>query len=164
MATTLYNLQIANQLFAILGTAYSFLGFSQPSIPRISSHSCNKATGNAPLPESLNDGEMAHMLKWMDLFFKDSTTTKNGKDLVENVQDTPDPYIQELYNLYCTIRSDYAGYREIVKYNNSLWILPSMRSRSVATLSAKILTDIKMFGQALQLFAFMRNSRIKENN
>jgi hypothetical protein len=157
---TLYHLQIANQLFAILSTAYSFLGFSQPSAPRLSSHTADKAPNHTPLPESLNDGEMAHMLKWMDLFFSTSSSTKH----VDDVDDTPDPYMQELYNLYCTIRSDYAGYREIVKYNNSLWILPSLRSRNVTSLCAKILTDIKMFGQALQLFAFMRNSRIKENN
>lgn len=140
---SLYQLQLANQVISFLYSTYSFLS---PSLPSSSSNE------NKPLKQeqqSLDQGEMTHMLKWMTLFFSDSSN--------------PDPYEQELYNLFVTIRSDYHGYLEQVRYNQSLWLFPNYRRRNLDTLAHKIQTDLKMFVQALQLFAWMKKSKNNNN-
>lgn len=139
---SLYQLQLANQVLSLLYSTYSFLS---PSLPSSSSSSPLKE--NKP-DLSLDQGEMNHMLKWMALFFSDLDHSAH-----------PDPYQQELYNLFVTIRSDYHGYLEHVRYNQSLWLFPNYRRRNLDTLAHKIKTDLKMFTQALQLFAWMKNRK-----
>lgn len=142
---SLYQLQIANQLISLLYSTYTFLGFS-------SSSSGDPVKSN-PISsfdksDTLDEGEMNHMLKWMKMFFE--------------AQHESDPYTQELFNLYMNIRSDFAGYLEHIRYNNSLWLFPSYRKRNLDALSRKIQTDLKMFTQGLQLFALMKNVNNKE--
>lgn len=140
---SLYQLQVANQLISLLYSTYSFLGFSSSSSTSLSSSSGRKDTAS-PDQQPLDEGEMNHMLKWMALFFEEDKST--------------DPYQQELYNLFVTIRSDYRGYLEHVRYNQSIWLFPSYRCRNLDALTRKIKTDLKMFAQALQLFSWMKKS------
>lgn len=131
------QLQLANQLLTFLST-FSSSSLFAPSAP-------------VPEAERLDENEMSCLIRWMQLFFDNDTP--------EHDKDDDRPYRQELYNLFVTIRSDYAGYCEHVKYNQSLWLLPSYRRRNLSALVQKIKSDIRMFHQALQLFAFLKNIR-----
>lgn len=59
---------------------------------------------------------------------------------------------QELYNLYVTIRSDFAGYQAHQQYNRSLWIMSSYRQRDLSALVKKIQNDVRLLQEALQMF------------
>lgn len=148
MATTLQQLQIAHQLLNMMYSTYSFTSsLFSPSI--LSSSSSSSSSSNST--NELDDIEMSYLLKWMHMFFETETPTEEAVN----------PYRQELFNLYMNIKSDYAGYKEHLRYNRSLWILPSYRQRNLTSLTHKIQNDIRMFQQALQLFAYMQN--IKKN-
>lgn len=156
MATTLQQLQIAHQLLNLMYSTYSFTSsfFSPPFSSSSTSSSSSSSSSSALSNQELDDIEMSYLLKWMHMFFEaDETETVN-------------PYRQELFNLYMNIKSDYAGYKEHLRYNRSLWILPSYRQRNLSSLTHKIQSDIRMFHQALQLFAYMQNlnSNINKKN
>jgi len=85
--------------------------------------------------------QMDRMLKWMSLPFQQDS-------------DTPiKHYKQELYNIYVTIRSDFHQYQEWKRYNASLWAFSSYRNKNTKGLARKILADVKLFKEGLEMFS-----------
>ena len=81
--------------------------------------------------------QMEKLLTWMKLFFEDETNdNKDNKD--NDIQ--KNAYKRELYNIYVGIVSDYKQYQNWKKYNNSIWLLSSYRSKNTKDLSKKILS------------------------
>lgn len=118
------------------------------------------------LTKDLDYFQMERLLKWMSLFFEEDEDDKedenkketirdneNDKDNLENKEETKRAYKKELYNIYVGIRSDYKQYLNWKKYNNSIWILPSMRSKNTKDLSKKIISDIELFNEGLKMFS-----------
>jgi len=112
--------------------------------------------------------QMERLLKWMSLFFEQDEEEdekdykketirdieKNDeKEDLENKEETKRAYKKELYNIYVGIRSDYKQYLNWKKYNNNIWILPSMRSKNTKDLSKKIISDIELFNEGLKMFS-----------
>ena len=94
----------------------------------------------------LDQMQMERLLPWMKLVFDDSTVCS----------DTQRAYKQELYNIYVTMLSDYKQYQQWRTYNNSLWIMTSYRKKNTKALAKKILTDITLFKDGLQLFSIIQ--------
>lgn len=94
--------------------------------------------------------QMDRLLKWMELVF-----------------DVPDPmgvpgetrrvYKQELFSIYRTLCSDYQQYRQWKKYNHELWVLSSYRRRDTKGLARKLLSDVRLFKEGLQLLFMMEH-------
>ena len=63
---------------------------------------------------------------------------------------------KELYNIYVTICSDHIQYQQWKKYNDSLWIFSSMRKKNTKGLARKILADIKLFKEGLEMFSMFQ--------
>ena len=111
--------------------------------------------------------QMERLLKWMSLFFEQDEEDekdykkketiidieKNEEKDLENKEETKRAYKKELYNIYVGIRSDYKQYLNWKKYNNNIWILPSMRSKNTKDLSKKIISDIELFNEGLKMFS-----------
>jgi hypothetical protein len=93
--------------------------------------------------------QMDRMLTWMNLVFDDSFTPVTPGDREE----THRSYKKELYNIYRTICSDYAQYRQWKQYNNGIWLLSSYRSKDTKALAKKILADVKLFHEGLKMFS-----------
>lgn len=142
MATTLFQLQLANQLVALLASSYSFSTtyFSSST----SSSSPSSSSSKPELDDLLDETEMSYLLKWMGMLLE----TKSG-----GTEESPNPFRQELYNLFVTIRSDYAEYIRSRRYNQSLWLLSSFRQRNLAPLAKKIRVDVRMFHEGLTMLA-----------
>lgn len=142
MTALLTNLQLANQVISLLGATYTFVApmslFSSSSSP--STTSSSSASSSFP-SSTLDETEMMYQLKWMQMFFDQSTPSDNN------------PYLRELYNLFVTIRSDYACYTQRKQYNDSLWILSSYREKNIKDLVKKIRTDIRMFHEGMSMFS-----------
>jgi len=83
--------------------------------------------------------QMDRLLKWMKLIFDGET------------KETHREYKQELYSIYVTICSDHIQYQRWKKYNESLWI--SMYRYDTKALAKKILADIKLFKEGLEMFS-----------
>ena len=64
-------------------------------------------------------------------------------------------YKKELYNIYVGIKSDYIQYQHWKKYNNSLWLFSSYRSKNTKDLSKKIISDIQLFNDGLKMFSMI---------
>jgi hypothetical protein len=101
--------------------------------------------------------QMERLLKWMSLFFeqdkdKENEENEDNKEN-ENKEETKRAYTRELYNIYIGIRSDYKQYLSWKKYNNSIWILSSIRSKNTKDLSKKIISDIELFNDGLKMFS-----------
>lgn len=98
--------------------------------------------------------QMEKLLTWMKLFFdediKDIKDDKNDKEETQK-----NAYKRELYNIYVGIRSDYKQYQNWKKYNNSLWLLSSYRSKNTKDLSKKIVSDIQLFNEGLKMFSML---------
>ena len=87
--------------------------------------------------------QMNQLLKWMGLVFDDSMIPS----------DSHKAYKQELYNIYITIWSDYKQYEEWKLYNKGLWMFSSYRNKNTKGLAKKILSDIKLFKEGLEMFS-----------
>lgn len=100
--------------------------------------------------------QMEKLLTWMKLFFEeeDEKTEENKEESKEN-NITKKAYKRELYNIYVGIRSDYKQYQGWKKYNNSIWILPSYRSKNTKDLGKKIISDIELFNEGLKMFSLI---------
>jgi hypothetical protein len=86
--------------------------------------------------------QMDRLLKWMSLVFSDTPHSSESQKA----------YKKELYNIYITICSDYKQYKNWKKHNNEIWIFSSYRCKNTKSLSKKILSDIKLFKEGLEMF------------
>jgi subtilase family serine protease len=93
---------------------------------------------------------MDRLLKWMRLVFDESTPSSEP---LSPRSETQREYKKELFNIYVTIHTDYKEYQKMKKYNQSIWILSSYRSKDTKTLSKKILSDITLFKEGLQMYS-----------
>jgi len=94
--------------------------------------------------------QMDRLLKWMRLVFDESTPSSEP---LSPRSETQREYKKELFNIYVTIHTDYKEYQKWKKYNQSIWVLSSYRSKDTKTLSKKILSDIKLFKEGLQMYS-----------
>jgi hypothetical protein len=94
--------------------------------------------------------QMDRLLKWMELVFDDSFTPVNG-----HTTDTHRAYKQELFSVYRTICSDYQQYRNWKQYNQNIWLFISYRKRDTKSLARKLLSDVRLFKEGLQLYFMM---------
>lgn len=94
--------------------------------------------------------QMDRLLKWMCLIF-DTTTTPSSEAPTTQTQ-----YKQELYSIYRTICSDYKEYQRWKTYNQSLWLFSGYRKKHTKPLARKILADVRLFHEGLQLFSMMK--------
>jgi hypothetical protein len=86
------------------------------------------------------------LLHWMELFFQENAP--------ENEPDIRKAYRQELYNnIYKTIESDFKQYQQWRRYNDSLWIIKTYRQKNTNTLAQKILGDMVLFHEGLNMFS-----------
>lgn len=100
--------------------------------------------------------QMDRMLKWMRLIFDATPST-------ETIQTTTQSqYKQELYSIYMTICSDYKEYQRWKTYNQSLWLFSGYRKKNTRHLARKILADVRLFHEGLQLFTMMK--QVVEND
>lgn len=85
--------------------------------------------------------QMDRLLKWMKLIFDGETT------------ETHRAYKQELYSIYVTICSDNKQYQQWKKYNENLWSFSLYSKKNTKALAKKILGDIKLFKEGLEMFS-----------
>jgi hypothetical protein len=98
--------------------------------------------------------QMDRLLKWMCLIFEEGKNDREETlETLNEKKETMTKYKQELYSIYKTICSDYKEYERWKKYNSSLWILPSYRNKNTKFLAKKILSDIKLFNEGLNIFS-----------
>lgn len=95
--------------------------------------------------------QMDRLLTWMRLVFDSSEKESNQ----ENTQQTS-AYKQELFSIYRTICSDHKEYERWKKHNGSLWVMTSYRKKNLKPLARKILADIKLFHEGLELFSMIK--------
>jgi|LauGreDrversion4_2_1035121.scaffolds.fasta_scaffold11089_4 hypothetical protein len=149
ICSILYNLYSVSPSFSTILKKEAItipISFSMPYT--YSSYSSNKE-------EMKNDNTLDYfqidkLLKWMKLFFDDYT---------ESSDETHKAFKKELYNIYCTINSDYAQYKQLVKYNNSLYLLSSFRSKNTKDLVKKINSDVELFNEGLKMYSLMFNNK-----
>lgn len=140
--------QIFNLIYGILSNSTITPRFSVPvsiSIPYINQNS-KKDDYEV---KDLDFFQMEKLLTWMKLFFEEDHKEDNLEDSQKNA------YKRELYNIYVGIRSDYKQYQNWKKYNNSIWILSSYRSKNTKDLSKKIVSDIQLFNEGLKMFSML---------
>jgi len=90
--------------------------------------------------------QMDRLLKWMALVF--DGVTPGSPDSEETIR----AYKQELFSIYRTLCSDYQQYRRWKQYNQSIWFLSSYRRQDTKALARKILSDVRLFKEGLQLW------------
>lgn len=147
--------QIANLIYGIVSSSTITPRISVPvsiSIPYMSSSS-------KPEDSELKDldfFQMEKLLTWMKFFFEEEKKrdSERNYDKDEN-ENTIKAYKKELYNIYVGIKSDYIQYQGWKKYNNSLWVLSSYRSKNTKDLSKKIISDIQLFNEGLKMFSMI---------
>ena len=93
--------------------------------------------------------QMDRLLKWMELVFDDSFTPVPGQ------VETRRAYKQELFNIYRTLCSDYQQYRRWKQHNQSIWLFSSYRRHDTKGLARKLLSDVRLFKEGLQLYAMI---------
>jgi hypothetical protein len=101
--------------------------------------------------KELDKLQMDRLLKWMSMIF-------------DSPEDTPDSHRdikQELYNIFCTISSDFKQYQGWKKYNNDLWVMTSYRKKNTKSLAGKILCDIKLFNEGLKMYSIINRNNNK---
>lgn len=96
--------------------------------------------------------QMDRLLTWMRLVF-DATTPAP----LEEPMTTLSKYKQELYSIYMTICSDYSEYKRWSAYNKTLWLFPGYRKKNTKQLAKKMLADIRLFHEGIQLFSAMKS-------
>ena len=97
--------------------------------------------------------QMSRLLKWMDMFFKDSSETDRNDEKNENEITIKQAYRKELFSIYKTISSDYKQYENWKRYNQSLWVFRSYRAKHTNSLAQKILSDLALFHEGMNLFS-----------
>ena len=101
--------------------------------------------------------QMSRLLKWMDMFFNDETENKaenKADNKAENNEMTiKQAYRKELFSIYKTISSDYKQYENWKRYNQSLWVFRSYRAKHTNSLAQKILSDLALFHEGMNLFS-----------
>lgn len=106
-----------------------------------------------PEPEEERELELLQMdrlLKWMALVF-------DTPDPVGVSEETRRVYKKELFSIYRTLCSDYQQYRNWRTYNQGLWLLSSYRRRDTKGLARKLLSDVRLFKEGLQLLFLMEH-------
>jgi hypothetical protein len=93
--------------------------------------------------------QMDRMLTWMRMVF----------DMPQDEEQplTVSKYKQELYSIYMSICADYNEYKRWSAYNRSLWLLSGYRKKNTKQLARKILSDIRLFKEGLQMFSTMKS-------
>ena len=135
------HVQLAQNVLSLLHTAYSF---SSSMLPRASPFSSSSTSLSSA---TLDEAHITQLLRWMKLYFEHSCIPE--EDTLRRA------LLHELYNLYTTIRSDFAGYQTHQQYNRSLWLLSSYRQRDLTELTKKIQDDVRLLHEALQLFSHL---------
>lgn len=97
--------------------------------------------------------QMSRLLKWMDMFFNDETENKNENKAENNEMTIKQAYRKELFSIYKTISSDYKQYENWKRYNQSLWVFRSYRAKHTNSLAQKILSDLALFHEGMNLFS-----------
>jgi hypothetical protein len=95
--------------------------------------------------------QMDRLLKWMKLVFDESTPS--AEEPLSPRSQTQREYRKELFNIFVTISTDYKEYQKRKTYNQSIWILSYYRSKDTKILSKKIISDIKLFKEGLQMYS-----------
>jgi hypothetical protein len=97
--------------------------------------------------------QMSRLLKWMDMFFNDETENKAENKAENNEMTIKQAYRKELFSIYKTISSDYKQYENWKRYNQSLWVFRSYRAKHTNSLAQKILSDLALFHEGMNLFS-----------
>ncbi len=103
--------------------------------------------------------QMDRLLTWMRLVFDSSEKENNQESNQESNQphtQQTSAYKQELFSIYRTICSDHKEYERWKKHNGSLWVMTSYRKKNLKPLARKILADIKLFHEGLELFSMIK--------
>jgi hypothetical protein len=125
---------------------------------------------NDQYEKELDRLQMGRLLKWMNMFFNDETESNENKnenknedknenknedknENNENDMTIKQAYRKELFSIYKTISSDYKQYENWKRYNQSLWVFRSYRSKHTNTLAQKILSDLALFHEGMNLFS-----------
>ena len=85
--------------------------------------------------------QMDRLLPWMAMVFDGS----------ESSEETRRAHKQELFSLYRSLCSEYQQWKHWKAYNQSLWLLSSYRRRDTKGLARKLLSDVRLFKEGLQL-------------
>lgn len=93
--------------------------------------------------------QINRLIKWLNLFFDQYNETENA----ENNTETKRQYIKELYQIYKTIQTDYNQYEQWKTFNNGLWLFRNYRTKPTNDLAKKIISDITLFNEGLNLFS-----------
>jgi hypothetical protein len=99
--------------------------------------------------------QMDRLLKWMELVFDPTFLPNRTPSVVP--EETHRAYKQELFNIYRTLCSDYQQYRNWRQYNQGLWLFSSYRRRDTKALARKLLSDVRLFKEGLQIFFLMEH-------
>lgn len=123
---------IATNLGPIISSvisAYSYKPVQQPTIQETDDE------------RELDLLQMDRFVKWMKLIF-DAETKETHRE-----------YKQELYSIYVSICSDHKQYQQWKKYNENLWSFSLYSKKNTKALAKKILGDIKLFKEGLEMFS-----------
>ncbi len=152
--------QICSIIYGLISSSTITPRISVPvsiSIPYMSSSS--KRDDNEL--KDLDFFQMEKLLTWMKFFFDGDTVEEEDKsDKDENNKEQYRAYKRELYNIYVGIKSDYIQYQHWKKYNNSIWLFSSYRSKNTKDLSKKIVSDIQLFNEGLKMFSIITKNNI----
>jgi len=116
---------------SVITSAYSYKPVQQPTIIR---HEIDDE-------RELDLLQMDRFVKWMKLIF-DAETKETHRE-----------YKQELYSIYVSICSDHKQYQQWKKYNENLWSFSLYSKKNTKALAKKILGDIKLFKEGLEMFS-----------
>ena len=114
---------------------------------------------STPLPIEPDDEreldllQMDRLLKWMELVFDDSFTPVSPS--CPGTDESRRTYKQELFNIYRTLCSDYQQYCRWKAHNQSIWLFSSYRRQNTKGAARKLLSDIRLFKEGLQLYFMM---------
>ena len=120
-----------------------------------SAYSMYSVPVNAPIRQEtdaehdLDHLQMDQLIKWMKMLFDDSERSSIDVTITQKA------YKQELYSIYVGVVSDYKQYQQWKQYNESLWVLSSYRKKNAKGLAKKILGDMILFKEGLQMFSMI---------
>ena len=144
---------LMKQLQVMATTQFQRLCTSSLSLSFYPSAVSKPAAVAPPEPEEERELELLQMdrlLKWMALVFE-------VPDPVGVPEETRRAYKKELFSIYRTLCSDYQQYRNWKTYNQGLWLLSSYRRRDTKGLARKLLSDVRLFKEGLQLLFLMEH-------
>lgn len=163
--TLIYNIYSTSPSFSTVLKKDSIsipISFSIPYY--MSYNSSNKKEETKNEISNLDHFQMDKLLKWMKLFFDENFNTTNDANDTNKEKETHKAFKKELYNIYCTINSDYSQYKQWTKYNNNIYILSSLRSKNTKDLANKINSDVELFNEGLKMYSLLFNSHHSHNN